>query len=182
MYFHHWADEAKRFLVEGHKRPNYFYYATPPDLIKAEDVPEYAGLVYVDENEGIKTIKKAPCLHKEKIEDGELNLGEKFYYNMAHWRSKFKHEKKEREYAQKRLLEEIESKGQGLAYADLEGKYNELKKAHELYVESQAKSESQLHKELRMQNMMARSLAHEVQKYNPKFNFFNWQEENFGKL
>ena len=169
------------YLAEGHNRPNYFYYATPPDLIKEEDVPEYAGLVYVNQWGGISIVKKAPCLHKEKIDDATLNLGEKFYYNMVHWRNKFKKENREREYAQKRLLEEIRAKGQGLAYADLEQQYKELEKVHKEFVESKAKTDSQLHRDLYRQNMMVRSLAREIQKYKPDFNFWTWEEENFGE-
>lgn len=180
-YFHRWADTSKMYLAEGHNRPNYFYYATPPDLITAEEVPEYAGLVYVNQWGVISTVKKAPCLHKEKIDDATLNLGEKFYYNMVHWRSKFKKEKREREYAQKRLLEEIEAKGQGLAYADLEQQYKELEKVHKELVESKTKTDSQLHRDLYRQNMMVRSLAREIQKYKPDFNFWTWEEENFGE-
>lgn len=169
------------YIVGGHKRPNYFYYATPPDLIKEEDVPEYAGLVYVNQWGGISIVKKAPCLHKEKIDDAELNLGEKFYYNMVSWRNKFKKEKREREYAQKRLMEEIESKGQGLAYADLEQQYKELEKVHKNYLESKEKTESQLHRDLYRQNRAVAMLAREMQKYNPEFNLWAWEDEHFGK-
>ena len=180
-YFHKWADENSLYLVSAHKRPNYFYYATPPDLIKEDEVPKYAGLVYVNQWGGISIVKKAPCLHKEKIDDAELNLGEKFYYNMVNWRNKFKREKREREYAQKRLLEEIDAKGQGMAYADLERQYKELEKVHKDLVESKAKTDSQLHRDLYRQNMIVRGLAREMQKYKPDFNFWTWESENFGE-
>lgn len=65
------ADKKKRrqkyFLqrVKTHVRylPNYYYYASPPGLIKIEELPEHAGLVWVSES-GIEVIKKAPILHK----------------------------------------------------------------------------------------------------------------------
>src|SRR5574344_2298284 len=38
--------------------PNYFYYATPIDLIKVEDLPDYAGLIYVNDNGHIVIKKK----------------------------------------------------------------------------------------------------------------------------
>ena len=48
-----------------YNRPNYFTYVTPTDLIKIEEVPEYAGLIYWD---GINftVIKEAPRAHKIK--------------------------------------------------------------------------------------------------------------------
>lgn len=180
-YFHRWADNSGAYLAEGHRRPNYFYYAVPTDLIKEDEVPQYAGLIYVNQWGGISAIKKAPCLHKDKYTDEELNFAEKFYYNMVHWRNKFKKEKREKEYSQKRLLQEIKAKGQGTAYADLERQYKELEKTHKEYVESRSKTDSQLHRDLYRQNMAVRLLAREVQKHDPNFNFWTWTDEHLGK-
>ena len=49
-------------------RPNYFYYACPPDLIPVNKVPGYAGLVYVSDTPTV--VKKAPRLHGHKCKDG----------------------------------------------------------------------------------------------------------------
>jgi len=46
--------------------PNYFYYVTTPGLLNKNELPEYAGLIEC--GLGIKIIKKAPLLHKEKQE------------------------------------------------------------------------------------------------------------------
>ena len=61
--------------------PNYFYFVVPENLIKIEEVPEYAGLVYVkgyiekstsplptkmSNILSFEIIKKAPLLHKSK--------------------------------------------------------------------------------------------------------------------
>lgn len=46
--------------------PNYFYFVVPSGLIDINDVPEYAGLMYVNENGSFNKIKKAPKLHSEK--------------------------------------------------------------------------------------------------------------------
>lgn len=46
--------------------PNYFYFVLPIDLIKVEDIPEYAGLIYINEDSQFITIKKAPLIHKVK--------------------------------------------------------------------------------------------------------------------
>lgn len=44
---------------------NYFYYACPNGLIAENEIPIFAGLVYV-RNDGIDLIKKAPLLYKTK--------------------------------------------------------------------------------------------------------------------
>jgi hypothetical protein len=46
--------------------PNYFYFVVPRDLISIEEVPEYAGLMYMDENLQFEIIKKSPLIHKTK--------------------------------------------------------------------------------------------------------------------
>lgn len=74
-----------RGLVEGDldslktKIPNKFYYAVPKGLVKPEEVPEYAGLMYftkfqLKEHPGKEFIeftyeKKAPFIHKQKADD-----------------------------------------------------------------------------------------------------------------
>lgn len=68
--------------------PNYFYYAVPHGLITAEEVPEYAGLIYV-ERWGVSTVKEARKLTNEKFDPEKMKLADKFYYNMWNWRDKF---------------------------------------------------------------------------------------------
>lgn len=57
--------------------PNKFYYACPPGLIQLDEVPIYAGLVYVSGftllheqivQTKVKVIKPAPFLHKTKAD------------------------------------------------------------------------------------------------------------------
>lgn len=62
-------------------RPNYFNYIVPEDLIAVEEVPNYAGLIYLSQNGFLKTVKPAPMLHNTKL---QLDLQDKFYYN---WKS-----------------------------------------------------------------------------------------------
>lgn len=45
---------------------NYFFFACQKGLIKLEEIPEYAGLIYVD-GEQVEIIKKAPRLSKIKV-------------------------------------------------------------------------------------------------------------------
>lgn len=59
---------------------NYFYYVCPADLIKEQDVPDFAGLIYVTA-EGLEEVKKAPLLHREKQD--RLKVMTKFCRVMA---------------------------------------------------------------------------------------------------
>ena len=60
--------------------PNRFYYACPEGLIKPEEVPPYAGLIYPDKYNSI--VKKAPLLHKHK-KDWTKILMDKYYWRVA---------------------------------------------------------------------------------------------------
>jgi hypothetical protein len=66
-------------------RPNRFYYCVPENLIKPEEVPDYAGLMYINEL-GIRIVKEAAFLHKEKL-DLIKPLCDKFYYYWKNARS-----------------------------------------------------------------------------------------------
>lgn len=59
--------------------PNRFYYACPDDILQPEDIPSYAGLLYVGRTATI--IKPAPLLHRRKLDLSKI-LMEKFYWKM----------------------------------------------------------------------------------------------------
>lgn len=48
--------------------PNRFYYVCPKDMIRVEEVPEYAGLIYF-EKRNCWEMKNAPLLHKIKPQE-----------------------------------------------------------------------------------------------------------------
>lgn len=56
----------KRLQDNSSRKPNRFYYACPNDLIKPDEVPEYAGLIYCSSKFHPFVVKKAPMLHKVK--------------------------------------------------------------------------------------------------------------------
>lgn len=62
------------------KRPNKFFYVCPENLIKKEEVPKYAGLIYVKEDGSMIKIKEPPFLHKEIIDMSSV-ICNKFYYS-----------------------------------------------------------------------------------------------------
>lgn len=45
--------------------PNYFWYVCPVGLIREDEVPIYAGLIYISD-EGLLIMKTAPLLHRAK--------------------------------------------------------------------------------------------------------------------
>ena len=65
--------------------PHRFYYAVPEGLIKSDEVPVYAGLIYIKDSEAI-IIKEAPFIHK-KGQDLSRILMDKFYYERNELRS-----------------------------------------------------------------------------------------------
>lgn len=84
--------EAKKTITDHYYvtkewkfRPNRFYYCVPENLIKIEEIPEYAGLMYVI-GDKVKTVKEAKFIHKEKL-DLIKPLCNKFYYYWKNARS-----------------------------------------------------------------------------------------------
>ena len=125
------------YRTSRYKKPNYFYYAVPEGMISVDEVPEYAGLVYIlPEGErknkdgqwcdGFYVVKNAPKLHNTKYTDDELNLSEKFYYNMISWKDKYRDEKNRR-----LLTEDDEHK---IPYAELLEKYDKAEKERKAMV------------------------------------------------
>lgn len=163
-------------IIENHKRPNYFYFAVPPDLITADEVPQYAGLVYVKDY-SFDIIKKAPLLHKEKYTDDQLGLGEKFYYNMVSWRQKCDTAREERDMYREKLDAEIKAKGQEGAYFDMK---RQCEFNLELYQET-LRELNELRKlrygEMRDHRRIERAMASEIRKHDPGFNYVKFEEE-----
>lgn len=78
--------EKHRLLSDKNNfiKPNQFFYAVPEGLINADEIPDYAGLLTVNESFfGVNVKKPAPWLHHHKIDPNQLNLADKFYYNMV---------------------------------------------------------------------------------------------------
>ena len=108
-------------------KPHYFFYAVPEGLIDVEEVPEYAGLVYLtDVYPYWKWAKTAPKLHGDKFSDEELNLTEKFYYNMISWRNKALFDYKRELDSTRQLLKEAKTDVDGVAYPHTAGQYKKM--------------------------------------------------------
>lgn len=127
---------------ENTKLPNFFYYAVPEGLLEPDEVPPYAGLIYITTEKypkyhrddpdkyyyDIKIVRKAPQLHKTKYTDAELNLGEKFYYNMKTWQRNYREQVDYSLMYRQRLQDELKRKGQKQAYLELEESYKEAER------------------------------------------------------
>lgn len=69
-------------------KPNYFYYVVPENLISVDEVPEYAGLIYVKDFGNLIFEKNAPKITDYKASSEELNLVDKFYYNYRSYKAR----------------------------------------------------------------------------------------------
>jgi hypothetical protein len=76
--------------------PNRFFYVVPEGLVKKDEVPEYAGLIYY--NDSFQIVKHAKLLHKKQFDNykalartvsfREQNLRNKLWRNRTHWYEK----------------------------------------------------------------------------------------------
>lgn len=76
----HMINESSTKVVRGKKLyllPNYFTFVVPFGLVSEEEVPEYAGLMYMNDDSSFVIVKKPKLLHKEKA-------SEEFIRKLAH--------------------------------------------------------------------------------------------------
>lgn len=84
-------------------RPNKFYYVVPENLIKVEEIPNYAGLIYVNDLNQIIIVKEAPFLHKNKLNFNNKFV-DKFYYYFQDFKQKFRNAEKRIKYLEDKFL------------------------------------------------------------------------------
>ena len=141
----HWSREMleSRYgdidaMVKGKRMPNYFYYAVPTGMLEPDEVPPYAGLIYIDSEyryvkQSYRIVKEAPQLHKTKYTDAELNLGEKFYYN---WQTALRHQHdaaKRADTAEGKLERELDRQHHDRTWEDMERDLEYNKERREYY-------------------------------------------------
>lgn len=64
------------------KIPHRFWYAVPEGLIKPNEVPEYAGIIYISDT--VKEIRRAPYMHKNNQDITKELLNK--YYNLWNYK------------------------------------------------------------------------------------------------
>lgn len=87
------AQETKskhQALADGYKRgPNRFYYVMPDGLVKPEDVPDWAGLIYVTVHKNLSgehqylmlhQVRNGRLLHKEKVSQAVIDHCRTVFY------------------------------------------------------------------------------------------------------
>ena len=145
-------------------RPNYFYYAVPEGLISPDEVPDYAGLIYIHPLSSwphfrVDNVKVASQLHKTKFDAERLGLMDKFYYNYRNWKQSF--ETKFEDY--KHLLDEaksFEGKNYGLTLPQADRKIKEQEETIKLLEKSLERGEESI-KELARENRQLRRILSE---------------------
>ena len=170
-----WFD--REMDVKDKRMPNYFYYAVPEGLIQPEEVPPYAGLLWLTKEYqyggGIIRKKQAPCLHKTKYTDGELDLGQKFYYNWKSAVNKYREADKDAADLRKQLKEELASKGQEMTYAQMELQLKIARKQADEYNEKWGKAL----RESILNNAERERLRHVIRQMDPDYDFTPIEEE-----
>ena len=66
----HWMyQRAKEYAgnVAALRIPSCFYYVVPDSLIRLEEVPPYAGLIYICDRRFAHIVKRAPKLHSDTV-------------------------------------------------------------------------------------------------------------------
>lgn len=53
--------------VKNESLPNKFFYAVPEGLISREEVPDYAGLLYIKPDMTVQKVKDGKFIHKDKL-------------------------------------------------------------------------------------------------------------------
>ena len=78
-YHAHISSGIEFYSIDNKLIPNKFFYVVPKGLISIHEVPEYAGLIYVDELGNCTKIKDGKFLHKDKLDVKKLFT--KMYYS-----------------------------------------------------------------------------------------------------
>lgn len=175
--------QADNYRTAKFKKPNYFYYAVPEGLIDVNDVPEYAGLIYVlPEGEkkskdgkwcwdGFYVVKSAPKLHGTKYSNDDLNLTDKFYYNMLTWKNNARDEK------DRRLLTEGDHK---IPYAELLEKYEngeKEKKALKIVADTEGQRAEFFAHTMEQDRHIIRAYQLKMKELDPDFDFIEFEDK-----
>ena len=174
--------QADNYRTSRFKKPNYFYYAVPEGLIDVNDVPEYAGLIYVLPGgekkskdgkwcwDGFYVVKSAPKLHGTKYSNDDLNLTDKFYYNMLTWKNNAMDEK------YRRLLTEDHK----IPYAELLEKYEKgekEKKALKIVADTEGQRAEFFAQTMEQDRHIIRAYELKIRELDPDFDFIEFEDK-----
>ena len=177
----HYERDRERNKIDNQRRPNKFYYAVPEGLIQPEEVPAYAGLIWVTNTGGLIEVKKAPYLHKEKYNDAQLKLGEKFYYHMVDWKRAFWRERRAHDRIAKKIKMEVDKKGHEKSYADLLAERDALKDLYNKKVDEVLRLEEDKSKTYWHNVDVKNTLTEIIKQYRPDFKLYDIENEIYNK-
>ena len=173
--------DKERNKIDNQRKPNKFYYAVPEGLIQPEEVPTYAGLIWVTNTGGLIEVKKAPYIHKEKYNDAELKLGEKFYYHMVDWKRAFWRERRAHDRIAKKIKMEVDKKGHEKSYADLLAERDALKDLYNKKVDEIIRLEADKSKTYWHNVDVKNALTEIIKQYRPDFKLYDIENEIYNK-
>ena len=174
-WIHKHFDNNSYYNVKLHKKPNFFYYVTPVNMLDVNDIPSYAGLIEINDYGTFITVKKAPKLHSTKYTPDELDLTDKFYYNMDNWRQKYEKQMNEIQHL-KDTVDELTGKegNKKKTYGQLEKENEKLRKDNKA-LDAVYKQSSEALDKFRNDYYDKcdenRMLKREIKKINPDFDF-----------
>ena len=181
----HWSREMleRRYgdidaMVKGKRMPNYFYYAVPTGMLEPDEVPPYAGLIYIDSEyryvkQSYRIVKEAPQLHKTKYTDAELNLGEKFYYNWQTAMRNLHDVAKRADTAEGKLQRELDRQHHDRTWEDMERDLEYNKERCERY----SRLYDEYRHNARIDRLEIRLLRRELLKLQPDFDYKAIEQE-----
>lgn len=62
-----WTRKPKREALANGEMTNYFWYCVPEGLIQPEEIPEWAGLMYITPHRMVRTVRSPKRLHANKV-------------------------------------------------------------------------------------------------------------------
>lgn len=175
-----YAKTNSRYRIDSYKLPNYFYYAVPKGMIDIDEVPEYAGLIWIEGEHLFCIKKKAPCLHKEKYTDAQLDLGEKFYYNWQTTKQRLRQAEKDVAYYKTQLDLELAAKDHELTYDELMTKLENTRKAADTYREESAVNQKlylTMVEGADYNSIERRMLVQKIKEFDPNFDYSSFMKE-----
>lgn len=103
-----YGDNKHNLFSQGKGDCNRFYFVTPKGLIRPEEVPKYAGLIYHTGNWYFEIAKNAPLIHKDKNRvDKDLYryICKRLAFRELMHKGKYRHEKYLHEQLAKHVIE-----------------------------------------------------------------------------
>ncbi len=167
-------EKLRESLPERRRIPNYFFYAVPDGMLQPDEIPPYAGLVYVSEEGRIMKTIHGPRLHNKKYTDVELGLCEKFYYNMRTAIRTAEYCQEDRDRMKAQLDEELASKGKDMTYSQLELQYKDAVSRRDTYQKSAENYKNMYFTMVEgadHNSIERRLLINEIKKHDPDFDY-----------